>query len=887
MAPALRLCALLGACLQHLAGAHVIQPRSHGLQHTGRQRISINNDWRFWRSETNPDHITYDNRTDTPQQGVTYLRPYILPSANDFILDPSKHYKAPTESPPTNISYAQNTFDDSTWESVTLPHDWAIKGPFYEGDDVPVTGGMGRLPIQGVGWYRKKISVSVGDAKKVVYLDIDGAQSYAIVWPNGNLVGGWPYGYNSFRLDLTPYLKVGDSNQLAIRLDNPIDSARWYPGGGLYRNVWLTTVENTHVAHWGTYITTKNVSSTSAILDLTVQVKGADDQKVDIVTEVYTKDGKLVTAFPRASVNLSAGFGSINTSVTIDNPSLWGPPPTQKPNLYTAKTQLFTNGGITPIDSYETSFGIRAISYTGNGLYVNGERIRIQGVNQHSDLGAIGMAFNTRAAERQLQHLHELGVNAVRMSHNPPAPELLHLTDRMGFLVMDEVFDSWERKKTDNDFHLIFPEWHEADLRSMIRRDRNHPSIYAWSIGNEVGEQTCCGERGFEIGKELNAIVLEEDPTRPSTASMNVAKPNQTFPENLGILSLNYQGEGIRDTPAYSQTNGTRTPPQYQPFHDKFPDKLLETSESAAQLSSRGTYIFPVTDLISAPVNDTSGGNSTTLQVSSYELHTSNFGSSADKVFAAQDSHPFVAGEFVWSGWDYIGEPEPYYSAKSSYYGIIDLAGFRKDRYYLYQSRWRPDLKMVHILPHWNWPERVDKVTPVHVFTSGDEAELFLNDKSLGRKKKGRYEYRLRWDDVVYEPGELRVVAYRNGTQWAIQTVRTTGPAAALRLKADRAEIAADGEDLSFVTLEVIDAKGDIVRDNYDAVTFSVSGPGVIVATDNGNPADLTPFPSLERKAFSGLALAIVKGKKGVAGTVVVTASGTGLQTGSAVVNVA
>ncbi|KAF1933829.1 glycoside hydrolase family 2 protein [Didymella exigua CBS 183.55] len=889
MAPAIRLCVLLSSCLfQYLTAGHVIQPRQYQTQPTGRQRISINDNWRFWRSETNPDGITYDNRTDTPQQGVTYLRPYILPSANDFIVDPSKHYQAPSESPPTNISYTQNTFDDSKWESVTLPHDWAINGPFYEGDDVPVTGGMGRLPIQGVGWYRKKLTLTAEDTKKVVYLDIDGAQSYAIVWLNGNLVGGWPYGYNSFRLDLTPFLKVGGGdNHLAIRLDNPIDSARWYPGGGLYRSIWLTKVESTHVAHWGTYITTKNVSSKSATLDLTVQVKGDADRKVDVVTEVYTKDGEKVAEFPRSTITLSSGSGIIDTSVSIDSPRLWGPPPTQKPNLYTVKTHLFTNGTTTPIDTYETSFGIRAITYKGDGLYVNGERIRIQGVNQHSDLGAIGMAFNTRAAERQLEHLHELGVNAVRMSHNPPAPELLHLTDRMGFLVVDEVFDSWERKKTDNDFHLIFPEWHEADLRSMIRRDRNHPSIYAWSIGNEVGEQTCCGERGFEIGKELNAIVAEEDPTRPSTASMNVAKPNQTFPENLGILSLNYQGEGIRDTPAYSNTNGTRTPPQYQPFHDKFPDKLLQTSEAAAQLSSRGTYIFPVTDLISAPVNNTSGGNSTSLQVSSYELHTANFGSSVDKVFAAQDSHPFVAGEFVWSGWDYIGEPEPYYSAKSSYYGIIDLAGFPKDRYYLYQSKWRPDLRMAHILPHWNWPDRVGQITPVHVFTSGDEAELFMNGKSLGRKKKGEYEYRLRWNDIVYEPGELHVVAYRNGTEWATANVRTTGAAARLQLTADRAAIAADGKDLSFVTLEVLDAKGDVVRDNYDAVTFSVSGPGEIVATDNGNSADLTPFPSLERKAFSGLALAIVKAKKGESGAVTVTASGTGLQTGSVIVNVA
>ncbi|KZM19541.1 Beta-galactosidase [Ascochyta rabiei] len=882
MSSGVRIYLWLALCLQHLAGAHAIQSRQYHTQPSGRQRISINSDWRFWRSETNPDNLIYDNRTDTPQQGVTYLRPYILPSANEFIADASKHHVAPSGNPGGNVSYVKNAFDDSAWESITLPHDWAIQGPFYEGDNVPVTGGMGRLPIQGVAWYRRKITLAAEDKNKVVYLDIDGAMSYAMVWLNGNLIGGWPYGYNSFRLELTPYLRPGDDNQLAIRLDNPIDSARWYPGAGLYRNVWLTKVEKTHVAHWGTYITTRDLSSKSATVDLVVQVKGTAGQKVEIVTEVHTEKGKKVADFPRTTIDLTGSTSGVtNVSVSVKNPQLWGPPPTQQPHLYVATTRIFNNGSKTPIDTYETSFGIRAITYSGDGLFVNDEHIRIQGVNQHGDLGALGVAFNVRAAERQLEHLHELGVNAIRMSHNPPAPELLHLTDRMGFLVMDEVFDSWERKKTDNDFHLIFPDWHEPDLRSMIRRDRNHPSIYAWSIGNEVGEQTCCGERGTEIGHELNAIVIEEDPTRPSTASMNVAKPNQTFPEALGILSLNYQGEGISDTPQYSQTNGTRTPPQYQPFHNKFPQKLLASSESAAALSSRGTYLFPVTDLITAPVNDTSGGNSTSLQVSSYELHTANFGSSVDKVFAAQDLHPFVAGEFVWAGWDYLGEPEPYYDARSSYYGIIDLAGFPKDRYYLYQSRWRSNLKMAHILPHWNWLDRVGEVTPVHVFTSGDEAELFLNGKSLGKKKKSQFEYRLRWDDVIYEPGEVHVVAYRNGTEWASDTVRTTGAVAGLRLKADRVEIAADGEDLSFVTLEVIDENGDVVHNADSAITFSVSGPGEIVATDNGNPADLTPFPSLERKAFSGLALAIVKAKKGESGTITVTASGNGLSAGS------
>lgn len=761
---------------------------------------------------------------------------------------------------------------------------------------------MGRLPIQGVGWYRRKISIAGHDKQKTIYLDIDGAMSYAIVWLNGNLVGGWPYGYNGFRLDLTPYLKPGDDNQLAIRLDNPIKSSRWYPGAGLYRNVWLTKVDGAHVAHWGTHVTTKDVSSESATVEITVQVesKAEGSQEVELATDVHVYDhsgktGEKVAEFPRSSLSLSAGMKqSANASITLQHPRLWGPPPTQTPNQYVAVTRLFTSGSTEAIDTYETHFGIRSFEYTGEGLFVNGEHIRIQGVNEHChDLGALGSAFNYRATERKLEVLRELGVNAIRMAHNPPAPEFLDLTDRFGFLVMDEIFDSWERKKNDNDFHLIFPEWHEADLRSVIRRDRNHPSIYAWSVGNEVGEQTCCGERGAEIARLLTSIVKEEDAMRPCTASMNVAKPNQTFPEAFDILSLNYQGEGIRDTPQYSFTNGTRTPPQYQPFHDRFPSKLLAESESAAALSSRGTYIFPVTELTSAPVNDTSGGNSTTLRVSAYELHSANFGSSADRVFAAQDQHPFVGGEFVWSGWDYLGEPEPYYKAKGSYFGIIDSAGFPKDRYYLYQSRWRPHLRMAHILPHWNWPDRVGQVTPVHVFSAGEEAELFINGRTQGRKKKAPYEYRFRWDDVVYEPGEVHVVTYKDGEAWATDTVRTTGPAVGLRLTADRPEIQArgnehgHGHDLSFVTLQVVDSNGDVVPDAHLPVSFSVSGPGELVATDNGDPADLTAFPSKERNAFGGLGLAIVKATAGGSGgAITVTARGDGVEEGEVVVRV-
>ncbi|HEY6502443.1 MAG TPA: beta-galactosidase GalB, partial [Chitinophagaceae bacterium] len=771
------------------------------------------------RYETEPDKLIYDerprvvnrndnvvadtraNETATVASSEKVLKKWILPVANDFIKDPAKHHHRPDGNPDSDFPFVQNNFNDSAWEQVNLPHDWAIKGPFYEGDRAEVGGGMGRLPSQGVAWYRRKLNIPSADNGKSIYLDIDGAMSYAMVWLNGSLVGGWPYGYNSFRLDLTPYIKPGSDNQLAIRLDNPNNSARWYPGGGIYRNVWLTKVGPVHVAQWGTFISVKDVSDSSATIDLAVDIenKTGTDQSIDIVTEVYALNDKLekagnkVARFPRSAVSIQAGMKlKIENSVVIKDPLLWGPPPSQKPNLYATVTRLYANGK--PIDEYETRFGIRSLKFDPvKGVLVNGEMVRIQGVNQHHDLGALGAAFNYRAAERQLEILRELGCNAIRMAHNPPAPELLDLTDRMGFLVIDEVFDCWERGKTPLDFHLIFRDWYEADTRSFIRRDRNHPSVIAWSFGNEVGEQYTA-DTGAALAKKLHDIVKEEDDTRPATASMNYAKPDMPFPQAMDIISLNYQGEGIRDAPAYSHLRGIRTSPLYPAFQKKFPDKSIVSSETASALSTRGTYVFPVYDGISAPVSDSTGGDPENKYVSAYELYTAPFGASADKVFASQDKHPYVAGEFVWSGWDYLGEPTPYYSARSSYCGIIDLAGFKKDRFYLYQARWRPGLPMAHILPHWNWPDRIGQITPVHVFTSGDEAELFLNGRSLGKKKKTAFEYRLRWDDVKYEPGEVKVIAYKNGKKWAEQTVRTTDDAAQLKITADRNTIKADGE---------------------------------------------------------------------------------------------
>ncbi|MDI6402252.1 beta-galactosidase GalB, partial [Balneolaceae bacterium ANBcel3] len=755
---------------------------------------------------------------------------------------------------------------------------------FLEGYHAEVTGGMGRLPSPGVGWYRRTLDIPESDEGRSVFLEVDGAMSYAMVWLNGHLVGGWPFGYSSWQLDLTPYVHPGGENQLAIRLDNPPTSSRWYPGGGIYRNVWLTKTEPVRVAQWGTIVRTREVSSTSALIELDVSVENASktDQTTDIRTEIFEWDeqngrSKIpVAAFEPVQTMIPAGKQVTSTSILeLQNPKLWGPPPTQEPHLYVAVTTLYQEGKVS--DRYETRFGIRSLEFDSvEGVIVNGEPIYIKGVNQHHDLGALGAAFNTRAAERQLEILREIGVNAIRMAHNPPAPELLELTDRMGFLVVNESFDVWERRKTPLDFHLIFPDWHEQDTRAMVRRDRNSPSVILWSTGNEVGEQYT-GTEGADVARRLKRIVKEEDPTRLVTASINYAKPPMEFPDPMEVIMLNYQGEGIRYAPEYEHLTGIKTEPLYPLFHETYPDRVILSSENAATVSMRGIYLFPVSGAESAPVDDI-GGDPETGHVSAYELYTAQFGSSPDRVFRTIDQHPYVAGGFVWSGFDYIGEPTPYYTFRSSYFGIIDLAGFKKDRAWLYKSRWRPEVPMIHILPHWNWPDRIGEVTPVHVFTSGDEAELFLNGVSMGRKKKGPYEYRLRWDDVIYEPGTLEVIAYKGGEPWAEGTVETTGKPAQLTAEADREEIRADGYDLSFITIRVKDDQGRCIRNADNLIRFSVEGPGEIVATDNGDPTDMTPFPSLERRALSGMALAIVRGDSRNSGKITVTAESVGLE---------
>jgi beta-galactosidase len=874
-----------------------------------REKILIKDNWHFfiYDSISQPDDLIYDVRPEIkdarddksadaqPTQAIQLerkqevLRPWILPTGNEFVADQSKHYKRPDGNPGNDFSFVKQDFNDDKWERVDLPHDWAIKGPFLQGPNAKVGGGMGRLPSPGVAWYRKKLTIESTDAGKSIFLDIDGAMSYAMVWVNGHLAGGWPYGYASWRLDITPYVKPGSDNQIAIRLDNPANSSRWYTGGGLYRNVWLTKTSPLHIANWGTFVTTRDVSDASATIDveLTIDNRTSQPAEVDPSSDIFVMNSSLATTGKAvATIQFQKTMIQPNTrtivkgSVTIKKPKLWGPPPTQVPNQYVIATTLKQQSKI--VDRSETVFGIRSLKFDPErGLFVNGERVYIKGVNQHHDLGALGSAFNKRAAERQLEILREMGCNAIRMAHNPPAPELLELTDRMGFLVIDEIFDVWERKKTPHDFHLIFPDWHEQDIRAFIRRDRNHPSVIMWSYGNEVGEQYTA-EAGAKLAEKLRQIVRSEDATRPSTLSMNYAKPDMPLPAVAEVIGLNYQGEGIRDAPEYAHLEGIRTSPLFPAFHQKFPDKLIVSSENAAAVSSRGEYFFPVNDGTSAPVKDGAGGDLQNHHVSSYELYTVPFGSSADKVFASEDKHPYVAGGFAWSGFDYIGEPTPYYYSRSSYFGIIDLAGFKKDRFYLYQSRFRPDFPMAHILPHWNWRERVGQITPVHVFTSGDEAELFINGKSLGRKKKQQGEYRIRWNEVQYAPGELKVIAYKTGKKWAEETIRTTGPATKLIATADRTKIKSNDDDLSFITVRITDASGLTDPRAKHKITFTIDGPGEIVATDNGDPTDFTSFVSKTRQAFNGLCLVVVKGVKGKAGAIQLKANVEGL-TGSTV----
>ena len=836
-----------------------------------RERININRDWRY--------QIDDPDRTGAALH-YSQLKPYLLPCANDFIIF-GKRYQRPEGNPGENIGYVKSDFDDSEWRHLNLPHDWAIEGPF----NIDYNGSTGKLPYWGIRWYRKTLELSQDDAGKQIYLDIDGAMSYASVWCNGQYVGGWPYGYASFRLDLTPYIKPGQKNVLAIRLDNPDDTSRWYPGSGIYRNVWLVKTSPVHVEQWGTFVRNQQVDSEIAVMEMGVNIENhaGKDVQVKLQTSVYLqgKDGRPVGEEVTQSMTKDIAikkdsWSSVRFQFKVDKPKLWD---IDTPNCYVAVSRVFMDGK--EMDSYETSFGIRTIEFNHDqGFMLNGQKVAIKGVCMHHDLGALGAAFNEVAAERQLRIMKEMGANAIRTSHNPPAPELVALCDRMGLMMQLELADTWQKGKRKNDYNLLFDDWSEADMRSLVRHYRNHPSVIMWSIGNEMPDQTT--DQGVIIARNLTAYCHDEDPTRPTSLGCN--KRDAVFRDivnQVDIFGLNY----------FHKT--------YPIFKEQNPTRCYHASETSSATSSRGEYFFPVT----TDVNDSRSG----FQLSSYDMTTIGWGCAPEVQFKMNEEYPFMSGEFVWTGFDYLGEPTPYNKdltnllnfsdpnelekarkeleelgkiktpSRSSYFGIVDLCGFPKDRYYNYKSYWRPDVPTVHILPHWNWEERIGEITPVHIYTSGDAVELFLNGKSLGRREKSHSYDRLTWDDVRYEPGSLKAIAYKNGQKWAEELVETTGKPAALQVTAEKTELKSDGTDLSFIRVAVVDSQGRVVPRSKNHLKFSVTGPAEIIATDNGDATSLLPFQLSERDAYNGLALVILRSQYMKQGKVLLTVESKGL----------
>jgi beta-galactosidase len=761
-------------------------------------------------------------------------------------------------------------FNDSQWLAVRLPHDWAIEGPF----DSKMNPHTGALPIFGTGWYRKSFILPDSAKGRYFTIEFDGAMSNSQVWLNGQALGGRPYGYIGFAFDLTPHLRFGgQKNVLVVRLTPEDKSSRWYPGAGIYRNVWLDVTGPVHIARWGTYVTTPSVSEEKATVAVKTDVRNRLPESSTVVlrTAIVDDTGKTVAQADIEAAVSAESTRTLATTLSLPKPHLWD---VDHPYLYTLVSKVMDGERV--LDKYVTPFGVRTIAFDKEkGFLLNGRVLKLHGVCLHHDLGALGAAVNRRATERQLQILQAGGVNAVRTSHNPPSPELLEYADRLGLVVMDEAFDMWRIPKVPNGYSKYFDEWSERDVHDMVQRDRNHPSIILWSIGNEIPEQN--EPEGWKIAKRLVTFFHEEDPTRPTTSAFNewsAAIKNQ-MADQVDIPGFNYQ------------------PMQYERILKDHPNWIIFGSETASCVSSRGVYHLPLEKYEKHP----------SLQISSYDIIAPMWAYCPDVEFTYQDRLPNVFGEFVWTGFDYLGEPTPFFGwegsnehdwpSRSSYFGMVDLAGFPKDRYYLYQSVWTTK-PMVHVLPHWNWEGREGQNIPVMVYSNAEEVELFLNGKSLGKKKrfsdlyempvgtnvsptrKFQTKYRLLWQ-VPFAPGSLKAVAYSNGKEVAADEMRTAGAPAKVRLIPDRSTIAADGSDLSFVTVRIEDRDGNLCPVADNLVQFKLDGPGEIAGVDNGNAATVEPFHADHRKAFSGLALLIVRSRSGQAGQIRVTATSDGL----------
>ena len=888
-------------------------------------------------------------------------------------------------------------FDDSTWQQVRLPHDWAISGPFNEREN----GYAGKLPWRGVGWYRRVFSLDASDEGKQVYFDFDGVMAFPKVYINGRLAGKWDYGYTSFRIDATNYVKFGESNTIAVFVDTRRQGTRWYPGAGIYRKVTMVINEPVHIGHWSTYITTPEVSDSSAAVRVRSTIENHLDVSRNVIvdTVIYDPDGKQVAKGTKGDAIAANGTGELDKTFIISKPQRWD---VDSPKLYTAKVTVRDNGKI--LDSEINIFGIRTFRFTADdGFYLNGRRVRLYGVNLHHDQGPLGAAFYPRAMERQLEIMKDMGCNAIRTSHNPPAPELIEMCDRMGMVVWDEVFDKWDDKAGRVRGEPPLEGYAEKHIKSLVMRDRNHPCVVIWSIGNEIGNQPSDREgKSPERVKFMSDFVRKYDPTRPVGMACHI--PNTVEEPILDALDL----------------TGWNYMRRYARYREAYPDKPIIYSESASTLSTRGFYELPLPN-IKTQFSDKH-------QVDSYDLNSASWSDIPDVEFKLMEDDSFVAGEFVWTGFDYLGEPTPFQQeARSSYFGIVDLCGIPKDRFYLYKSYWRPDTTTVHILPHWNWPDRIGQTVPVFVYTNGDSAELFLNGKSLGRRTKGvqperpenfaqgksatagsehsdnktayandgnretrwcasdestgqwwqvdmgqvrpvrylavdferesknygyqikastdasnwetivtkstnrfpmwggpsrvfhdidtqarylrieftqlregtwasirefgaypekvesdyyavTYNYRLRFNDVTYEPGELKAVAYKDGKKIGEAVMKTAGEPAAIRLTPDRKKILASGEDLCYVLVEALDDKGTVCPLADNLINFDVEGPAEVAGVGNGNPLSFEPFQADYRKLFYGKAMLILRSVEGETGKINITAKSEGLK---------
>ena len=791
-----------------------------------------------------------------------------------------------------SAEFIAEDYDDKAWQEVTVPHDWAIYGPFSIHNDrqnVAITqdgqkeamehaGRTGGLPFVGVGWYRLDFEAPAFEEGKCATLIFDGAMSHARVYVNGMEVGYWPYGYNSFHFDITPYIKAGEVNTLAVRLENENESSRWYPGAGIYRNVHLVVTEDAYVPVWGTQLTTPIVTKELAKVELRTKLttpEGADRSIYRIVTDIIDPAGEVVAT---NEATLSRYDNTLfEQEFDIAVPELWS---VDNPALYYAKSKIYA--GTELKDEYSTRFGIRTLEIIPDkGMFINGEPAKFKGVCNHHDLGPLGAAVNDAAIRRQIRIMKEMGCNAIRTSHNMPAPELVEACDEMGMMLMLETFDEWRTPKLANGYHKYFDEWAERDLVNLIHHYRNNPSVVMWCIGNEVPDQ---GDKmwGPKLSRFLQDICHREDPTRYVTQGMD--QPHNVVYNNMAAM-MDVAGFNYR-------------PWHYGNSYQALPQQIILGTETASTVSSRGVYKFPVERRSMATYDD--------HQSSSYDVEHCSWSNLPEDDWMWHEDYDCCIGEFVWTGFDYLGEPTPYYTnwpSHSSLFGIVDLAGLPKDRYYLYRSHWNKAEETLHILPHWTWPGREGETTPIFVYTNYPSAELFINGVSQGvrtkdtsvtlenswdeeseRSLKRQSRYRLMWMDTKYEPGTVKVVAYNEaGEAVAEREVKTAGKPHHIELKVDRATIEANGKDLAFVTVSVVDKDGNLCPAADNLIEFSVAGEGHYRAGANGNSVSLELFHEPRMKVFSGMMTAIVESND-TPGTITLTARSKGLKSAKIVI---